>query len=70
MGNSWSKPTPQGGGFISHHPSHGTLVSGNTVSNGNRIDPGNHTHFHKDGVTVTHNGHKSTVSSSGYNNGD
>lgn len=31
MGESWSKPKPQGGGFVSHHPSNGTLVSGNTT---------------------------------------
>ena len=61
MGNSWGTPKKKGGGFYSEHPTNGTLYSGNTVNNGGRIDPSNHVHRHKDGVTVSHEGGKTSV---------
>ncbi len=61
MGNGWSIPKKKGGGYYSEHPKHGNLSSGYTEKNGKRIPSENHVHRHKDGVTVTHQGRKSSV---------
>ncbi len=53
------KPRPQGGGFIKENSRGDRFVSGN--ANRTSVDRKNHVHFHKDGVTVTHEGRKTSV---------
>lgn len=58
----WPKPQPNGfGGYRSerndrgqHESLHGPNVKGGRIH-------GDHVHFHKDGVTITKNGRKTTV---------
>lgn len=57
---SWGKGQPYNGGYIAEKSGAGKLVSGNIDSKG-YIDRRNHLHFHNDGVTVTHEGRKTTV---------
>ncbi len=62
---AWTKPTQQNGGYRSEKGDQ-TLYGKNANSSG--VDRSNHTHFHKDGVTVTHDNRKTTVYNGGSNN--
>lgn len=53
------KPRQQGSGWIKENSRGDRFVSGNATRTS--VDRKNHTHFHKDGVTVTHEGRKTSV---------
>ena len=53
------KPTKQGGGYVSENSRGDRFASGNATRSS--VDRSNHLHFHKDGVTVTHEGRKTSV---------
>lgn len=57
-----TKPRRQGGGYVSENSRGDRFASGNASRSS--IDRSNHLHFHKDGVTVTNKGRKTTILSS------
>lgn len=57
---SWGKAEEFNGGYHAHKEGNGDLYSGQVDHKG-YIDRNNHIHLHNDGVTVTHDGHKTTV---------
>ena len=59
MGWSKTEKTSWGGNKKSH-PEKGSLYG----KGGKDIDKNNHVHFHKDGVTTTKNGRKTTIKKS------
>jgi len=68
-GSTWGKAEKHNDGYMSRKDEHGTLFSKN-VENDGSIDRDNHIHFHEDGTTVTHDGHKTTVSSGWFSSSD
>lgn len=56
---TWTKPQKLPNGGYRSEKGTDTLFGKNANRKG--IDRNNHLHFHKDGVTVTHNGRKTTA---------